>query len=446
MSKILLENPNQKRKPKSKKKLWIIIVIVVMLLAISGVAYAYWRGIFTKNYSNPSSLEGKINGDQNIALKGEGDGRINVLLLGSGGSNHPGGNLTDSLEVLSIDPINDSMAMLSIPRDLYVSIKSPSYSEKINEVYKLGDDKAKKGGGNLVKEEIGSILDLPMHYFIKIDFSGFEKAIDAVGGIDINVSKAIYDPTFPADDMVHYQTFKISVGEQHMNGSTALKYARSRETSSDFDRSARQQLVMQAFKNKVVNSSTLSNPEKVLSLVSALGSSVKTDMTPDEIKALIPLLKKIDSASVVSKVLDNSASGPLVSDSSSGTFYLKTKTGNWKEVQKITHEIFSDPYLKKEAANIKIINASGYSAAGNGWSSLLKSYGYNIIGVETAKTIKSTSEINDYSGGAKKYTLQFLSDRLDAKIVTKTEGSDGNIDLELIIGKDNKEAYAKISG
>jgi len=446
MSKIIFENQKQKQKSKSKKKLWIILSVVFILLLAAGGAYAYWRGMFTKNYSGSSPFFKMLAGDQDVPLKGEGDGRINILLLGAGGSSHPGGNLTDSIEVLSIDPVNNTLAMLSIPRDLYVTIKTPSYAGRINAVYDLGEKQTKEGGGNLMKQQVGTILDLPIHYFIKIDFVGFKKAVDAIGGIDVNVPKALYDPMFPADDMIHYQTFKISAGQQHMDGTTALKYARSRETTSDFDRSARQQLVMAAFKDKVISSSTWSNPEKVLSLVSALGSSLKTDLTPDEIKALFSVVKKIEKSQIITKVLDNGADGPLVSDSSSGTFYLKPKTGNWKEVQKIAHEIFSDPYLKRENANVRIINASGVAAAGQGWSSLLKSYGYNITDVQTAKTTQKSSEIDDYSKGGKKYTLQFLADRLNAKVVTKTTAPSGTIDLEIIIGQDNKEAYANIKG
>lgn len=447
MAKILLENPHNKQKPKSRKKLWIVLsVILVVLLTGAGVGYAYWRGVFTKNYSGSSPFFKMLAGEKDVKLKGEGDGRINILLLGRGGANHPGGTLTDSIEVVSIDPVNNTMAMLSIPRDLYISIKNPSYAGRINAIYELGEKQTKEGGGNLTKQQIGTILDLPIHYYITMDFSGFKKAIDSVGGIEVNVEKDLYDPLFPADDMIHYQTFKIKAGMQHMDGTTALKYARSRETTSDFDRSKRQQIVMQAFKDKVTSSSTWSNPEKMISLISALGSSVKTDLTPDEIKSLVKIIKNIDRTKIVTKVLDNGPSGPLISDSSSGTSYLKTKSGNWKEIQKIAHEIFADPYLKREAANVRIVNASGTATAGENWSSLLKSYGYNIVDVRMAKTNQKTSEINDYSNGEKKYTLQFLSDRLKAKINTKTKPATESVDLELVIGQDNKEAYAKNKG
>ncbi|MCX6812562.1 MAG: LCP family protein [Candidatus Berkelbacteria bacterium] len=429
---------------KSRKKLWIVLAIIFALILLgAGAIYAYYRGVFSKNYSGSSPFLKMLAGDKNVALKGEGDGRINILLLGYGGANHPGGNLTDTIQVLSINPQDNTAAMLSIPRDLYVTMKTPSFGGKINEVYDVGNKQTKNGGGDLIKQEVGTILDLPIHYFVAVDFSGFKKAIDAVGGIDVTVDKDLYDPLYPADDMIHYAPFKITAGEHHMDGTTALKYARSRETTSDFDRSLRQQKVLAAFKSKVMSSGTLDNPTKVIALVNVLGSSVKTDLSLDEIKSLATIVKKIDTTKIVSKVLDNSATGPLVSDSSSGTFYLKTKTGNWKDVQKIAHEIFSDPYLQREAANVEIVNASKIVSAGNDLASTLKSYGYNIVDVQVAKTSQATTQIIDYSAGAKKYTLQFLAKRLNATVSQKTKPTDSMFDLQIILGTDNKEVYAK---
>jgi hypothetical protein len=180
--------------------------------------------------------------------------------------------------------------------------------------------------------------------------------------------------------------------------------------------------------------------------VSALGSSVKTDLATSEIKELVKILKKIEASKIVTKVLDNGASGLLISDSSSGVFYLKPKTGNWKQIQQMAHEIFSDPYLKKEAANIRIVNSSGVSDAGQNWADVLKKYGYNIVEVKTGESKQKKSSIYDYSNGDKKYTIQFLSSRLKAEITKKTKPSGSTIDLELTIGEDNKEAYVQTKG
>jgi len=433
------------RKKKSRKKLWIVLSIFFGLLIIStGLVYAFGRGIFTKNWSGSSPFFKLLHGEQDVKLKGEGDGRINILFLGYGGANHPGGNLTDTIQVISINPDDKSLAMLSLPRDLYLTIKNPSYAGKINQVYNLGNEKNKEGGANLMKQEVGEILDLPIHYYVGIDFSGFKKAVDAIGGIDVYVDKDLYDPLYPAEDMIHYQPFSIKSGQHHMNGETALKYARSRETTSDFDRSQRQQKVIAAFRDNVLSSGVLDNPEKIVSLANIAGSSIKTDFSVSEIKELAKIVKNLDKSKTISKVLDNSADGPLVSDSSYGTYYLKTKTGNWKEVQRIAHEIFTDPYLKREAANIEIVNASHSSAATiSDLSSTLKSYGYNIVKTSNSQSSQKETQIYDFSSGSKKYTLEFLSNRLHASVVTKAKNGAISVDLQLIIGDNYKEAYVK---
>ena len=412
MNYIDLENKYKNPRKKSKKALWVIvsILIVLILLGLGGM-YVFGKGIFTKNWSGPSPFMKLLGGEKDVKLKGEGDGRINILFLGYGGTNHPGGSLTDTIQVMSINPDDKSMAMLSIPRDLYVSMKDPNYTGKINGVYNIGNKETKEGGANLMKREVGEILDLPIHYYVGVDFTGFKKAVDAVGGIDVYVEKDLYDPSYPADNMINYAPFRIKAGMQHMDGAVALKYARSRESTSDFDRSLRQQKVISAFKDKVLTSGTLNSPEKVVALASIAGNNIKTDMNISEIKEFAKIVKDLDKTKTLNKVLDSGPNGPLVSDSSDGTFYLKTKTGNWKDVQKIAHELFTDPFLKREAANVEIINATKSTTAGNDLASTLKSYGYNIVKVTAAKTTQSETDIYDFSSGSKKYTLEFLSKR-----------------------------------
>lgn len=438
MSKILFENKHQR--PKRSKKFWIIFsVILGLILAGIGAFYVYGKQIFTENFSpSAPALKG---GD--VALKSEGDGRINILFLGYGGQGHQGSYLTDTIQILSIDAENKSMAMLSVPRDLYVEVKSPSYAGKINALYDLGNKQTKEGGANLMKQEIGKAFDLPIHYYVGLDFTGFKKAVDSVGGIDINVPKALYDPKYPADDMIRYQTVDIKAGQQHMNGETALKYARSRETTSDFDRSARQQLVATAFKAKVMSSGVLSNPSKVVSLMNAITSNVRTDLTINEIQQLAKIAKDIDSSKVVSDVLDDSANGPFYSDSSSGTYYLRPKNGSWTKARQIIHKLFADPYLVKEDAKVEIINASGKASVGSDLSDVLKSYGYNVVKVTTAGQTQNQSKINDFSNGQKKYTLQFLSNRIGVSATKEIKPSGSEVDIQIIIGKDYKETYAQ---
>jgi len=173
-------------------------------------------------------------------LQGEADGRVNILLIGMGGTGHKGGLLTDTIMVLSIKPEAKQAALLSIPRDLYVPIPGAG-SAKINSAHALGEQRETGTGPALAKSVVGTVLDLPIHYYIRVDFAGFTKLIDAVDGLDINVEKAIADPFYPDERTEGYAPFYLKAGPKHMDGKLALKYARSRETTSDFDRARRQQ-------------------------------------------------------------------------------------------------------------------------------------------------------------------------------------------------------------
>ncbi len=431
------DNPTtQYIQPKSKKWKKPLIIIGLILLAVVlwvGIgAFSALGKIITKNMEGGSPFfSGEVNPNK---LKGEGDSRINILLIGIGGSGHPGGQLADTIEVLSINPKDKTAVILSIPRDLRVPI--PGFgSGKINSAHSIGVSNKKKtgGGSELLKKTVTEVLDLPIHYYIRIDFSGFIKFIDALGGIDINVQKAIADPYYPDENMKGYSPFYVKAGQQHMSGKTALKYARSRETTSDFDRSRRQQEIMLAVKNKALSLGILTNPKKVSDIVKVLGDHLRTDLQLDEIQRLFDLVKDLDTSEVVTKVLDSSTDGPLVA-SSKGGYYLVPRTGNFKEVQRIAHELFSDTYLAEENARIEVYNATNEDGIASEVSKTLKSYGYNVVKIGTYDTILNKSKITDYSNGKKLFTLQFLKNRFSANVETQPKPSDVSVDIILIVG------------
>src|SRR4030043_1324078 len=183
-----------KDKPKKKILKIIGIVLVVLILGFgawmaSGLIGAFSK-IFTENKGEGSpflSFLGDVKAEQ---LKGEGDGRINILLVGMGGIGHPGGDLTDTIIIASIDPKNKDMAMLSLPRDLLTDI--PSNGEaRLNSAYHYGEEMKRTGrtldgkevnGPELSKITIGEIVDLPIHYYIAMDFEGFIRLVDKLGG------------------------------------------------------------------------------------------------------------------------------------------------------------------------------------------------------------------------------------------------------------------------
>ena len=426
--------------PFFKKKGWKIFLsffAVIFILLVSFAAYTIATGskIFDTNLLGGAPFFKSVTGA--ASLKGEGDGRINILFMGMGGANHPGGKLTDSMMVVSIDPNNKKLAVLSIPRDLYVPVEGTKISTKINEVYSIGEKEKKGTGPDLIKKTLGNVLDLPIHYYVSADFEGFTKTIDRLGGVDVNVEKAINDPMYPDENMSGYDPFKISEGQHHLDGATALKYARSRYTSSDFDRAARQQKIMIAAKQKALTLGFLANPKKIFDLINIAGDHIRTDFTINEIKSLANMASDFSKDDIATEVLTNADDGPLYSDSSSGTFLLLPKDKTWKGVQRIAHEIFTDPYLQKENAKIEILNGSAISGQAVDLSQTLKSYGYNVISIEKAPEQYKKTLIYDYTSGQKEFTLKFLKDRLKADIVKKDQKIlSKDAEISIIIGND----------
>lgn len=184
-------------------------------------------------------------------------GNINVLLVWYGWGGHAGWYLADSIIVASYDPKLHSASLISLPRDLIVN--ASGYVNKINAVmaYKYNKTKDLAISANFLASKVSEITSLKISYYALIDFDGFASLIDAIGGIQINVPKRIYDTTYPWPNW-SYTTFSLNSWLQNLDGATALKYARSRHSTSDFSRSQRQQQIIQAIMDKVTKGGVVS--------------------------------------------------------------------------------------------------------------------------------------------------------------------------------------------
>lgn len=206
------------------------------------------------------------------------------MILGFGGEGHAGGYLSDSIMIASFDPKVGGVTFISVPRDLYIEKTLGGYG-KINGdfaslYYHYENDLLQAGSG--FAKKLTQITGVPISYYFMIDFKGFEKMIDQLGGVDIDVPYNIYDTTYPGPNN-SFTTFSINQGMQHMDGATALKYARSRHTTSDFARSLRQQQIIKAVMEKVFSFNNITSPSKVKELYAQFQSVVHTNMTLDEI-------------------------------------------------------------------------------------------------------------------------------------------------------------------
>lgn len=430
-----------KDKPKKRRRWWIWLIIIPILVVLSYFgyqAYAVAKRIITANNSggSPFLQFGKVEPQK---LQGEGDGRINILLLGISGPGHDGADLTDTMMVASIDPVNKTMSMLSIPRDLWVDVPGGGQA-KINAVHAYGEQNKKRftDGPSISKEVVSKILDLPIHYYVRMDFEGFKKMIDEVGGIDINIEKDIYDPYYPDDRPGHdgQVTYKVQAGQQHMDGTAALRYARSRETTSDFDRASRQQLILKALKEKALSVGVMANPAKVSSMMNIIGDHFRTDMQLWEMERFMELIKDVNTQEIAQRVLDDSVEGLLKSSNINGAYVLLPRSGNYKEIQALAHSIFTEPYILKEKARLEIEYPSKKSAQAKETESLLKEFGYNVVSVVPAPVGSyPETQIIDFSKGGEPYTLELLKNRFkSAKLLRDSNSSRTDVDLVIILG------------
>lgn len=419
-------------------KIAFLILFLILISTISFFAYIYAQGlkVFEGNVGNLLLNTFKLTSDSNIALKGEEGNRINIALMGIGGTDHPGGQLTDSMMVLSVRPSDGSLAMISIPRDLYVLVPDHRNKTKINEIYSIGEKDKKGGGPDLVKKALTDVLGIDIHYYVTLDFAGFEKFINQIGGIDVTAEKTIYDPSYPDVNMKGYDPFYIKAGAQHLDGRTALKYARSRHGSigGDFNRAERQQEIVVAVRDKLLSSGLWSNPIKIAELATTIGDHLRTDITPAEIRDFAGLFRNLNKNNIHSKVLSDGVGGTLYSDSSLGSYYLMPKGDNYNAIHSLAENIFSTNN-EMENVKIEIQNASGTTGLGTQVSEKLKTIGYNIVATSNLKSAQKESIIYDYSGGKFTLTLEYLKKEFGANAADKKSTEFQSSDIVIVIGQ-----------
>ena len=220
--------------------------------------------------------------------------QANVLMLGYGGQGHDGAYLTDSLLLLHSDLVSGQAAQINVPRDLWVQIPPDSgrYA-KINSAYAygLGDDNDQRAGGQLVTTKVSQVTGLPTSRWITIDFQGFRTLVDALGGVDIDVASA-FSSQYPANDDPaidpNWITISFAAGRQHMDGETAIRYARARyadtpEEASDFARSQRQNRLVAAIAAKLKRPTTW---PRAFAVMAALQPALRTNLAPVDLPIL----------------------------------------------------------------------------------------------------------------------------------------------------------------
>jgi LCP family protein required for cell wall assembly len=307
-----------------------------------------------------------------------------------------GGLLADTIMVASIAPKENKVSLLSIPRDLYVQDPGTDSRSKINAVYAYGEEKRKGGGMEDMKTVVGDIVGAPIGYALVINFKGFTDLVNSVGGIEVDLKQPFEEglqfneehvcdptvftkPTGKFEIKKHVKTdgrvqivaqyplctnpntecggdFKLPAGKQTLNGDQALCYARSRKTTSDFDRAKRQQLVIQKIKEKALAMGTLTDYNKVNGIIDSLGNNIRTDMQGWEIKKLFEIEQGMNNPQIIQRVLENTEEGLLYNpEQRPETGYILLPIGdNYDKIRALFKNIFTAP------AQQDISRAAGY--------------------------------------------------------------------------------------
>lgn len=245
--------------------------------------------------SSAGEAGGLLGDGQSMVIRPwDGQERFNVLVMGM--DRRPGeaggGYRTDTMILISLDPISKRVGMLNIPRDLYVDI--PGYGlDRINAAYANGEIEEPGGGPRLAMQTVQYNFGIPINDYAIVDFTTFIRIIDLIGGIDVEVREPINDPTYP-DMNYGYDPFYLPAGWQHLDGGTALKYARSRHNSDDIDRQRRQQEVIYAIRDRVLAYDMIASlAPQAFTLWAELKDGIRTGLSLDQMLQLAWYVKDI---------------------------------------------------------------------------------------------------------------------------------------------------------
>ena len=347
------------------------------------------------NISLPFTVPGAENSNDTSAV---GNRPMNILVMGLDRRPREGDILTrtDTMMVVRIDPTAKTAGILGIPRDMYVEIPNEDggyFEERINTALEYGELYNYPGGGRqLAKDTIERNLGIKIDHYVIIDFQGFEEVIDSLGGIDVDVPEALYDPYYSETELPgDYFPLDFSPGMQHMDGQHALGYARSRYNSSDLDRIQRQQRVIFAAMDKALSLDVLRN---ALDLWKKYQHTVDTDLNEFEITGFAKLAADIPPERISALSLGPCTVGAMVGDMSVQLF---SKEG----CKKIVDALFLDQELLAENAVVEVRDGSGNDIAETAVD-LLTNLGFpqgSVIASDPPATGDvAETEIIDYTG------------------------------------------------
>jgi LCP family protein required for cell wall assembly len=372
--------------------------------------------------------------------------RVSILLLGiDQRCDEEGPTHTDSMMVVTIDPVGLSAGVLSLPRDLWVEI--PNFdNDRVNQAYYLGEVYEYPGGGQvLAVEAVETILGIPIDYYAAVNFNAFVEVVDLIGGIDVTVPETIDDPAYP-DQCYGHDPFYIEAGEHHFTGEQALKYARTRATfGGDVDRANRQQAVILAARDQILKLDELPQllgqaPE----LWQTSQDNIRTNLTLDEAIQLALLVQEIPRDNIYRAVIDYSyVYNETTPDGREVLVPIRT------DIRQLRDQLFAPPavstpvvenlpaLMAEENARVAVYNGTSVFGLAAATQEYLQNFDINIteIGNADASTYL-TSQIITYGSfpNTTRYLTQLM--HIPPLNVSNSSNPNSNFDILIIIGDD----------
>lgn len=354
---------------------------------------------------------------------------------------------TDSMMLLTLDPVGLTAGMLSIPRDLYVEIPGFPDRDKITTANFKGDAYHLPGGGaQLAIDTVELNLGIRVDYYVRINFTAFETFIDQIGGIDVNNPETIDDPLYP-DCCYGFDPFYLPAGPQHLDGRTALKYARTRHSiGDDFGRAQRQQQVVLAVRDKLSSANSL--PTLITQAPAILGTisgSYDTNFSLDQMASLALLAKDIPRDRITSAVINQDYIADIYTTADNQQVLIL----NIEKFRELRDTMFYTPeppqlsvpnaadLIAGEAATVEVLNGSSTAGIAASAADYLRAKGVNVVNVGNAdRSDYGATVIYDFK--AKPYTTRWLADtfHVSSSSILASNNPDSPVDIRIVIGQD----------
>lgn len=348
--------------------------------------------------------------------------RLNVVVLGVDTRDGSGGltQNTDTIMVVSLDPLNRAGAMLSIPRDTLVPIPGRG-EDKVNAAFAYG-------GAELARRTVSDLLEIPVHGYALIDFDGFRRVLDALGGVLVDPPLPVRDDAYPTDDF-GVTRLRIAAGPQLMEGETALRYARSRHHSNDFSRAERQQRILAALVRRMSETSMLL---RIPAFAHDLSGAVRSDLDPANLPPLARLLASLGQHDLETAVLrppgDGDGGQLREVNGSTGYYLLPVRAA----LRQLVAELLYDPRVRAEAARVEIRSPGASASAATELAAALGRRRYQIVRVATVPEQRRTTV--ELRNREKRYSAEQLARLLGAPLVEG--GVQADADVVIVLGDD----------